>query len=304
MFVSFILLFTLARYSKPTRGRAKVSEHEMRTSSTHWYVLRSFGCHWSRKRCDLQLMAGSFKAIHPLPIKLNFCIRNNQSGDSSVGRASDWRSEGRVFDPRLTHFFLRLWVYGYMFTVALLIFARLSPLSFLFYFLRILCSHHRQQSAAFVCAYRLKWSRMRLDTWRSSRCCHSPWPQAWAAWTHTIHNGTARACYPLYAARARQHHFGISHQMASLSIIGWMPIIITQQIVDRWFRYSDTHIPYTKPPVVFQHNLSASDYRRVEMAFGGLTHTLESLFLYRLLGGFSEETPPVTWLPVDLVRPG
>jgi hypothetical protein len=27
----------------------------------------------------------------------------NMRGDSSVGRASDWRSEGRVFDPRSPH---------------------------------------------------------------------------------------------------------------------------------------------------------------------------------------------------------
>jgi hypothetical protein len=31
-------------------------------------------------------------------------IKFNHCGDSSVGRASDWRSEGRVFDPRSPHF--------------------------------------------------------------------------------------------------------------------------------------------------------------------------------------------------------
>ena len=39
----------------------------------------------------------------------------NKCGDSSVGRASDWRSEGRVFDPRSPQFisFLRfdVWIY-------------------------------------------------------------------------------------------------------------------------------------------------------------------------------------------------
>lgn len=35
----------------------------------------------------------------------SFCIKKNNSGDSSVGRASDWRSEGHVFDPRSPHFY-------------------------------------------------------------------------------------------------------------------------------------------------------------------------------------------------------
>ena len=35
-------------------------------------------------------------------LKIN-ALDVNHSGDSSVGRASDWRSEGRVFDPRSPH---------------------------------------------------------------------------------------------------------------------------------------------------------------------------------------------------------
>ena len=40
------------------------------------------------------------------------------SGDSSVGRASDWRSEGRVFDPRSPHYniFFIFFIYFFVLT--------------------------------------------------------------------------------------------------------------------------------------------------------------------------------------------
>jgi hypothetical protein len=118
----------------------------------------------------------------------------------------------------------------------------------------------------------------------------------------TIHNAAARACYPLAAARAGQHHSAFPIRWPAYRLNAPLSLLSRSLTSDSG---TATRI-HTIPPVVFQHILSASDYRRVAMAMWGPTHTLESLFfLYRLLGGFIEEDPPpVTWLPVDLVRPG
>jgi hypothetical protein len=61
--------------------------------------------------------------------------------------------------------------------------------------------------------------------------------------------------------------------------------------------------PYIAPPVVFQHNLRVGLHTCSISHQHGRPQMLESLFLYRLLGGFTEDPPPVAWLPVEVVRP-